>query len=277
MTLDLSPRRAAIRARLKCALARVGSCFGAREDASAAPSRSPAWNRSYPRLCHACGLSGCASHSSRSMRAASRQSPSAPRHAAASAHTSPLTSPLRCSSGRRSARASFPRPCLKSSWARCTPEDDDGGGAGAADPFFATESPPRKRQDGVPLLPEAGRHSRIDVGEDRLDARRRDSFRLLDCAGDLVADLLFEPLLSRVVPPAGVLEVLPEPRERVAGLPRGDLRLIAVPRGIVARGMGPDAVRDRLDQRRPESLPGTSRRISRRPAYGKGLHPIHAA
>src|SRR5207249_10352787 len=42
MTLDLSPRRAAIRARLKCALARVGSSFSARENASAAPSRSPA-------------------------------------------------------------------------------------------------------------------------------------------------------------------------------------------------------------------------------------------
>src|SRR2546430_16268417 len=71
ITLDLSPIRAAMRARLKYVLARVGSKPTACSNASSAASRSPAWNRSYPRLFQPCGLSGSASHSRRSTRAAS--------------------------------------------------------------------------------------------------------------------------------------------------------------------------------------------------------------
>src|SRR2546425_2679401 len=235
MTLDLSPNRAAIRARLKWALARVGSSFNARANASAAPSKSPAWSKSYPRLCQACGLFGCASDSIRSIRAASRYSPSAPRHAAARAQTSPSRFPFRCKSGRRISSASFARPCLNSSWARCTPDDDEGAAAGAADPFFARRSPPWTREERVHLFSKVGRHLRVNVGEHRVGCGRWNPLRLLDGAANVIPDLLLEPRLVPVVPPPRMREVLPEPRERIARLPRRDLRLIAVPRGIVAR------------------------------------------
>src|SRR5256885_7550774 len=186
------------------------------------------------------------------------------------------TSPLRCSCGRRSARASSARPCLKSSWARCTPEEDDGAGAGAADPFFAIRSPPREPQEGVHLLAEVGRHLGVHVGEDRLDRGRRDPFGLLNRTGDLVPDLLFEPGLPPLVPPARVLEVLAEPWERITGLPHRDLRLVAVPRGIVARRVRTHSVRDRLDQRGAESFPGIWRRAPRGPYDRECVHPVAA-
>src|SRR5256886_4075766 len=276
MTLDLSPNRAAIRARLKWALARVGSSFNARANASAAPSKSAAWSKSYPRLCQACGLFGCASHSIRSIRAASRYSPSAPRHAAARAQTSPSRFPFRCRSGSRIARASFARPCLNSSWARCTPDDDEGAAAGAADPFFARTSPPRTREERVHLFPKVGGHLRVDVGEDRLGSGWRNPLGLLDGAANVIPDFLLEPCLVPVVPPPRALEVPPEPRERVTGLPRGDLRLIAVPRGVVARRMRPDSVRDRLDERGTESVLCPVHRLPCRAVDRQRVHAVHA-
>src|SRR5207245_9062918 len=108
------------------------------------------------------------------------------------------------------------------------------------------------------------------------DGRRRASFGLLTRAGDLVSHLVLEPRLPPLVPPSRMLEVLAETRERVTGLPHGDLPLIPVPRGIVARRVRTHSVRDRLDQRGAESFPGISRRVPRGPVDREGVHPIDA-
>src|SRR5437870_6924103 len=80
---------------------------------------------------------------------------------------SPSRFPFRCRSGARIASASFARPCLNSSWARCTPDDDEGAAAGAADPFFARTSPPRTREERVHLFPKVGAHLPEAAGEVR--------------------------------------------------------------------------------------------------------------
>src|SRR5437762_13431989 len=89
-------------------------------------------------------------------------------------------------------------------------------------------SPPAERDEGVPLLPQMGRHRLVDVREERVDAGRPGSFGLLDRVGDLVADLLFEASFPPLVPPSGMLVVLPESGVRIEGRPWLDLRFSAV-------------------------------------------------
>src|SRR5438552_18358305 len=112
-------------------------------------------------------------------------------------------------------------------------------------------SPPAERDEGVPLLPQMGRHRLVDVREERVDPGRPGSFGLLDRVGDLVADLLFEASFPPLVAPSGMLEVLPEAGDGIAGPPRRDLRVVPVSSRVIAPGAGCHAVRCRLAPGRP--------------------------
>src|SRR5207249_5853662 len=112
-------------------------------------------------------------------------------------------------------------------------------------------SPPAERDQGVPLLPQMGRHRLVDVREERVDPGRPGSFGLLDRVGDLVADLLFEASFPPLAPPSGMLEVLPESGDRIAGPPRRDLRFVAVSSRVIVRGVRSEAVRAGLEAGRP--------------------------
>src|SRR5207247_5682589 len=115
-------------------------------------------------------------------------------------------------------------------------------GRGCGGAFLRHASPPEARRQGVLLLLKPRRNVRVDVREEALHPRRRDPFRLLDRPRDLVADLLLEPRLAGLVPPARLLEVPPKPGDRFARPPPGDLRLVPIPRRIVARGVRTESI-----------------------------------
>ena len=94
--------------------------------------------------------------------------------------------------------------------------------------------------------------------------------------GDLVADLLFEASFPPLVPPSGMLEVLPESGDRIAGPPRRDLRFVAVSSRVIARGVRSEAVRHGLDHGRPLALAGASGRVAGRSVDREGVHAIDA-
>src|SRR5438309_11632405 len=97
--------------------------------------------------------------------------------------------------------------------------------------------PISRGEEGVPLIPQVVGHVRVHVREEGLDRGGRGALCLLDRPGDFVSDLLFEPGLSPVVPPAGMLEVPPVAGDRISRAPQGDLRFIPIPRRVVTRGM----------------------------------------
>src|SRR5437762_12454131 len=107
-------------------------------------------------------------------------------------------------------------------------------------------SPPAERDEGVPLLPQMGRHRLVDVREERVDPGRPGSFGLLDRVGDLVAELLFAASLPPLVATSSMLEVLAESGDRSAGPSRPDVRFLAVSRRAAARAVRSEAVRQCL-------------------------------
>src|SRR6267143_6091719 len=166
------------------------------------------------------------------------------------------------------ARASWARPCLKSSWARCTPEDVEGADEAAAGPFFARHSPRRSAGERSHLLAKMGRHLVVHVREEGFRLGWSRTLRFLNGPGNLVSDVLFEPRVASFVPPSRAFQISPEPGDRVARAPERHLGFVAVPRGIVARRMRADAIRDGLDQCGPEPLPRVPRRVAGRSIDG---------
>src|SRR5205807_3303331 len=88
------------------------------------------------------------------------------------------------------------------------------------------------------------------------------------------ADLLFEPGLSAVVPPAGMLEVPPVAGDRISPAPQGDLRFIPIPRRVVTRGMRAEPVRHCLDHRGAVALSGAFGRVPGGPEDRERVHPV---
>src|SRR2546427_2395168 len=156
------------------------------------------------------------------------------------------------------------------------PEDEEGADAGAAGPFFGVRSPPSGSEERVPLIPQVVRHLRVHIGEESLYRGWRGALRFLDRPRDLVSDLLLEPGLPAVVPPAGMLEVLPVSGNRIPCPPRGDLRFIPVSGRIITRGMRAESVRHRLDQGGPVAFSGASGRIPGGPEDRERVHSVDA-
>src|SRR5262249_6273650 len=88
---------------------------------------------------------------------------------------------------------------------------------------------------------------RLDVA---LERRQGPGFGLLDCSIDPRQCIGDDLPLSVGVPHPAALEVLPESSERVAQPPLLDLGRWLIPPGVVGRGVRPDAIRERLDERR---------------------------
>src|SRR5207244_13536247 len=108
---------------------------------------------SLPELFHSWGFSGSGSATWAVDRGAVGEVPLRAVQSAAQGEGTAVAFAFRCRRGRTMAKASFARPCLNSSCARCTPDAVEGAGAGAAGPFFGRVLTSRGTRRTRPSLP----------------------------------------------------------------------------------------------------------------------------
>src|SRR5215470_1647497 len=96
----------------------------------------------------------------------------------------------------------------------------------------------------------------VDILEEAGKGRGRRGLLDLDGGAHLRLDLVGEAGVGFGVEPAARAEERAVARERIlGGLPLERDVLVAVARGVVRRGMGADAVGQRLDEGRPAAAP----------------------
>src|SRR5262249_22512354 len=96
----------------------------------------------------------------------------------------------------------------------------------------------------------------VDIVDEAVERRRRRGLLGLDGGAHLGLDLVGEAAVAGLVEPALGEEERAQPGERVlGGLPLEGHALVAVARRVVRRGMGADAVGQRLDEGRAVAAP----------------------
>src|SRR6185369_10350679 len=112
----------------------------------------------------------------------------------------------------------------------------------------------RTAQELGALLLQVPRRLLVHVVENRFERRWGRLFADAHGSAEALIDVCDQRLLLAIIPSFAALEVLAEPRQRIALGPRLQIIRCAVAIGIVTRGVAAHAVGDRFDQRRTETL-----------------------